>query len=79
MVVPNAARGSTGGVDEQSMLVPNAARGSTLCNNKVNVACSNTYVLKPKIWSTFAPKTGYQRSVPLQLVSAAWAATALPQ
>ena len=29
MAVPNAARGSTGGVDEQSMAVPNAARAST--------------------------------------------------
>ena len=29
MAVQNAARGSTGGVDEQSMAVQNVARGST--------------------------------------------------
>ena len=50
-----------------------------LCNNKVNIACSNTYALRPKSRSTFAPKTGWPRSVPLQLVGTAWAAAALPQ
>ena len=28
----------------------------SLCNNKPNIACSNTYVLGPKSRSTFAPK-----------------------
>ena len=51
----------------------------SLCNNKPNIACSNTYVLGPKSRSTFAPKTGWPRSVPLQLVGTAWAAAALPQ
>ena len=52
---------------------------SSLCNHKPNIACSNTYVLRPKNRSTLAPKTGWPRSVPLQLVGTAWAAAALPQ